>query len=109
MADFSAVTAGRPGPAAGRSGRIFAVLLPSVAYFMVVLDALVVATALPSVHRDLGGGIGTLQWTVSAYTMAFGAGIITAAALGDRLGRRRVYVVGLGLFTVASAACALAP
>ena len=50
-----------------------------------------------------------MQWTVSAYTMAFGAGIITAAALGDRLGRRRVYVIGLALFTAASAACALAP
>jgi MFS family permease len=57
------------------------------------------------IHRQLGGGIATLQWTVSAYTMAFGAGIITAAALGDRLG----YVIGLAVFTAASAACALAP
>ncbi len=89
--------------------RALTVLLTSVAYFMVTLDALVVVTALPSIHRGLGGGIGTLQWTVSAYTMAFGAGIITAAALGDRLGRRRVYVCGLVLFTLASAACALAP
>ena len=80
-----------------RSGPVLTVLLTSVAYFMVTLDALVVVTALPSIHRDLGGGIGTLQWTVSAYTMAFGAGILTAAALGDRLGRRRVYVVGLAL------------
>jgi EmrB/QacA subfamily drug resistance transporter len=76
---------------------------------MVTLDALVVVTALPSIHRSFGGGIATLQWTVSAYTIAFGAGILTASALGDRLGRRRVYVVGLALFTVASAACALAP
>ena len=81
-------------------------LLTSVAYSMVTLDALVVVTALPSIHRQLGGGVATLQWTVSAYTMAFGAGIITAAALGDRLGRRRVYVIGLALFTAASAACA---
>jgi EmrB/QacA subfamily drug resistance transporter len=85
------------------------VLLTAVAYFMVTLDALVVVTALPSIHRSFGGGIGTLQWTVSAYTIAFGAGILTAAALGDRLGRRKVYVVGLALFTMASAACALAP
>jgi EmrB/QacA subfamily drug resistance transporter len=92
-----------------RSGQVLTVLLTSVAYFMVTLDALVVVTALPSIHRALGGGIGTLQWTVSAYSIAFGAGILTAAALGDRLGRRRVYLVGLGLFTVASAACALAP
>ncbi len=88
---------------------VLAVLLTSVAYLMVTLDALVVVTALPSIHRDLGGGVGTLQWTVSAYTIAFGAGILTAAALGDRLGRRRVYVTGLVLFTVSSAACALAP
>ena len=66
-------------------------------------------TALPSIHKSFGGGIATLQWTVSAYTIAFGAGILTAAALGDRLGRRRVYIVGLALFTAASAACALAP
>src|SRR5215469_11599381 len=85
------------------------VLLTVVAYFMVTLDALVVVTALPSIHRSLGGGISTLQWTVSAYTIAFGAGILTASAIGDRLGRRRVYVAGLALFTAASAACALAP
>jgi MFS family permease len=90
-------------------GRALTVLLTSVAYFMVTLDALVVVTALPSIHRELGGGVATLQWTVSAYAMAFGAGIITAAALGDRLGRRRIYVLGLALFTIASAACAVAP
>jgi EmrB/QacA subfamily drug resistance transporter len=101
-----ALAAGQRRPA---SGQVVTVLLTSVAYFMVILDALVVVTALPSIHRSLGGGIGTLQWTVSAYTIAFGAGILTAAALGDRVGRRRVYVVGLALFTAASAACALAP
>jgi len=95
---------GGPGPS-----RVLTVLLTSAAYFMVTLDALVVVTALPSIHRDLGGGTGTLQWTVSAYSIAFGAGILTAAALGDRLGRRRVYLAGLTLFTAASAACALAP
>jgi EmrB/QacA subfamily drug resistance transporter len=98
----------RPDTDRGPSG-ITTVLLTSVAYFMITLDALVVVTALPAIHRGLGGGIGTLQWTVSAYTVAFGAGILTAAALGDRLGRRRVYVAGLVLFTTASAACALAP
>jgi EmrB/QacA subfamily drug resistance transporter len=100
-----ALAAGQRRPASGQ----VTVLLTAVAYFMVVLDALVVVTALPSIHRSLGGGIGTLQWTVSAYTIAFGAGILTAAALGDRVGRRRVYVAGLALFTAASAACALAP
>ena len=85
------------------------ILLTAIAYFMVMLDALVVVTALPSIHRDLGGNVSTLQWTVSAYTIAFGGGILTAAALGDRFGRRRVYLIGLVLFTGASAACALAP
>ena len=103
---------GQPGtgqqPGRSTSGGALTLLLTSAASFMVILDALVVVTALPSIHRDLGGGISTLQWTVSAYTIAFGAGILTAAALGDRLGRR-VYVAGFALFTAASAACALAP
>src|SRR6202035_2049615 len=91
------------------SGRVLTVLLTSAAYFMVALDTLVVVTALPSIHRSLGGNVGTLQWTVNAYVLAFGAGIITAAALGDLIGRRRMYLLGLSVFTVASAACALAP
>jgi EmrB/QacA subfamily drug resistance transporter len=93
----------------GASGRLLTVLLTSVAYFMVALDTLVVVTALPSIHRDLGGNVGILQWTVNAYVLAFGATIITAAALGDRIGRRRMYLIGLATFTAASAACALAP
>jgi EmrB/QacA subfamily drug resistance transporter len=84
-------------------------LLTGVAFFMVVLDGLVVITALPSIHREMGGNVATLQWTVNAYNMTFAAGIITAAALGDRFGRRRVYLIGLVIFTAASAACALAP
>jgi EmrB/QacA subfamily drug resistance transporter len=83
--------------------------LTSAAYFMVVLDALVVITALPRMQLDLHVGLPALQWTVNAYGIAFAAGIITAAALGDRLGRRRVFVTGVALFTLASAACALAP
>jgi EmrB/QacA subfamily drug resistance transporter len=85
------------------------VLLTGAAFFMVALDALVVVTALPSIHRSLGGNVATLQWTVNSYNLAFGAGIITAAAVGDRIGRRRTYLIGLALFTAASAACALAP
>ncbi|HEX3617778.1 MAG TPA: DHA2 family efflux MFS transporter permease subunit [Solirubrobacteraceae bacterium] len=91
------------------SRQALTVLLTSVANFMVTLDALVVVTALPSIHRSLGGGIATLQWTLTAYTMSFGAGIVTAAELGDRFGRRRVYLTGLTTFTAASAMCALAP
>jgi EmrB/QacA subfamily drug resistance transporter len=100
-------TTASPGAASSRQAATIA--LTSVAFFMVVLDALVVVTALPSIHRSLGGSLGTLQWTVNAYSMAFGAGIITAAAIGDRLGRRRVYTAGLAVFTAAAAACALAP
>ena len=83
--------------------------LTSTAYFMVVLDALVVITALPQMQRDLHAGLVSLQWTVNAYGIAFAAGIISAAALGDRFGRKRVFNLGLALFTLSSAACALAP
>ncbi len=83
--------------------------LTSTAYFMVVLDSSVLITALPRMQRDLHVGLSSLQWTFNAYGIAFAAGIITAAALGDRFGRRRVFNSGLALFTIASAACALAP
>jgi EmrB/QacA subfamily drug resistance transporter len=83
--------------------------LTSTAYFMVALDAVVVITALPRMQRDLHVSLASLQWTLNAYGIAFAAGIITAAALGDRIGRRKVFTVGVALFTVASVACALAP
>src|SRR5712692_5181261 len=88
---------------------IWTLILTAVAFFMVVLDALVVVTALPAIQRDLAATMSLLEWTVNAFTLAFAAGIITAAALGDRLGRRRIFITGLGLFTLASAACALPP
>src|ERR671930_438048 len=96
-------------PLPSRSGAAWTLALTSVAFFMVALDALVVVTALPAIHHDLGGSLSTLEWSVNAYLLVFAAGIVTAAALGDRLGRRLVYVAGLVLFTAASAACALAP
>jgi EmrB/QacA subfamily drug resistance transporter len=83
--------------------------LTSTAYFMVIIDAVVVITALPRMQRDLKVSISSLQWTLNAYGIAFAAGIITAAALGDRFGRRRIFNLGLALFTIASAASALAP
>jgi EmrB/QacA subfamily drug resistance transporter len=82
--------------------------LTSLASFLVVLDMLVVATALTAIHRDLGASIEELGWTVNAYTLSFAVLLMTAAALGDRLGRRRVFAVGLGVFAVSSAGCALA-
>jgi len=81
----------------------------SVAIFMVSLDNLVVTNALTSIREDLGASIEALEWTVNAYTLAFAVFLLTGAALGDRLGRRRVFLAGLGIFTVASAAAALAP
>ena len=92
-----------------RSSRGWTLALTSIAFIMVTLDALVVVTALPAIHREFGGDLAQLEWTINAFTLTFAAGIITAAALGDRFGRRRIFVLGLGLFTAASAACALAP
>ena len=94
---------------ARRSRPIWTLALTAIAFFMVALDALVVVTALPAIQRDLHASLSMLEWTVNAFTLAFAAGIITAAALGDRFGRRRIFVSGLILFTAASAACALAP
>jgi EmrB/QacA subfamily drug resistance transporter len=94
-------------PTKSRLGWVVA--LTSTAYFMVVLDSVVVITALPRMQGDLHVSLSSLQWTLNAYGIAFAAGIITAAALGDRFGRRTVFSIGLGLFTVASVTCALAP
>src|SRR3954466_14599573 len=88
---------------------IVTLAIASVAIFMVTLDNLVVTTALPSIRRDLGASLEDLEWTVNAYTLAFAVFLLTGAALGDRFGRRRVFVAGLTLFTAASAAAALAP
>jgi EmrB/QacA subfamily drug resistance transporter len=81
----------------------------SVGLFMVVLDNLVVSIALPSIHRDLGASIQTLEWTVNAYVLSYAVLLLTGAALGDRFGRKLMFVGGLALFTVSSAAAALAP
>jgi EmrB/QacA subfamily drug resistance transporter len=83
--------------------------ITSVALFMVVLDNLVVSTALPVIRTDLGATIEELEWTVNAYTLTFAVFLLTGAALGDRFGRRRMFIAGLSLFTLASAAAALAP
>ena len=98
-----------PGAAAGTSRLGWVLALTSTAYFMVLLDSSVVLTALPRMQRDLHAGVAAVQWTVNAYGIAFAAGLITAAALGDRFGRRRIFNTGLSLFTLASAGCALAP
>src|SRR6266496_905447 len=76
---------------------------------MTTLDNLVVTTALPVIRVNLHAGLSGLEWTVNAYTLTFAVLLITGAALGDRFGRRRLFVLGLGIFTAASAAAALAP
>src|ERR1700742_1061812 len=90
-------------------GRIWTLDLVSVGLFMVVLDNLVVNVALPSIHNDFGASVQALEWTVNAYVLAYGALLLTGAALGDRFGRRRMFVIGIALFTAASAGAALAP
>ena len=78
----------------------------SIALFMTALDNLVVGVALPSIRADLNGSIETLEWTVNAYTLSFAVFLLTGAALGDRFGRKRMFIIGLGMFTLASAASA---
>src|SRR5215467_6790170 len=84
-------------------------VITSAALFMGSLDNLVVTTALPSIRDHLHASLGDLQWTVNAYTLTFAVLLLTGATLGDRFGRRRVFVIGLGVFTAGSAAAALAP
>ncbi len=84
-------------------------VLTSLASLMVALDALVVSTALGTIHRQLGASIDALEWTVNAYGLCFAVLLIPAAVLGDRWGRCRLFAVGLGAFALGSAACALAP
>ena len=84
-------------------------MLASLGLFMVALDTFVVTTALPVLRVDLGASLSDLEWTVNAYNLAFACLLLTGAALGDRFGRRRMFTLGLVLFTAASAAAALSP
>lgn len=92
----------------GGSRRAWTLGIVSVALFMAVLDNLVVSVALPTIHRDLGASIESLEWTVNAYVLAYAVLLLTGAALGDRFGRRRMFLVGLAVFTGASALAGLA-
>src|SRR3954454_8739346 len=94
---------------AHKQSMIWTFAITSVALFMVTLDNLVVSTALPVIRVDLNASLSQLEWTVNAYTLTFAVLLLTGAALGDRLGRRRMFSVGLAIFTLASAAAALAP
>ena len=92
-----------------RARTLWTFAITSIALFMVSLDNLVVTTAIPVIRTDLGASLESLEWTVNAYTLTFAVLLLTGAALGDRFGRRRMFAIGLGVFTLASVAAALAP
>jgi EmrB/QacA subfamily drug resistance transporter len=92
-----------------RTRTIWTFAITAAAVFMATLDNLVVTTAIPVIRKDLHASVESLEWTVNAYTLTFAVLLLTGAALGDRFGRRRMLAVGLGIFTAASAAAALAP
>lgn len=90
----------------GRLAKVFLLLGLSLGYFMVLLDTTVVSVALPAIRADLGGGLSGLQWVVNAYTVVFAGLLLSMGSIADKLGAKRVYVVGIALFLVASAASA---
>src|SRR5947207_315358 len=96
-------------PRAARLATSLTLAAMSLGYGVVQLDVTIVNTALDAMGKTLGGGVAELQWVVSAYTIAFAAFILTAGALGDRIGAKRVFMAGFAIFTAASAGCALAP
>jgi MFS family permease len=91
-----------------RSNALWTFIITSLALFMVALDNLVVTTALPVIKADLGASLADLQWIVNAYTLTFAVLLLTGAALGDRFGRKRVFLIGMAIFTGGSALAALA-
>jgi EmrB/QacA subfamily drug resistance transporter len=92
-----------------RSSAFWTFAITTIALFMVSLDNLVVTMALPVIRRDLGASLSDLEWTVNAYTLTFAALLLMGAALGDRFGRKRLFIIGLAIFTAGSACAALSP
>jgi EmrB/QacA subfamily drug resistance transporter len=92
-----------------RTRTIWTFVITSTALFMVTLDNLVVTSAIPVIRKDLHASLSSLEWTVNAYTLTFAVLLLTGAALGDRFGRRRIFALGIGIFTLGSIAAALAP
>jgi EmrB/QacA subfamily drug resistance transporter len=88
---------------------VWTLVVAATALFMAVLDSLVVTFALPEIQLDLNASLAQLEWTVNSFTLAFAALLFTGATLGDRFGRKRMFVIGVAIFSVASAICALAP
>jgi MFS transporter, DHA2 family, methylenomycin A resistance protein len=98
-----------PAPNQSRLAKWLTLAGMSLGYGVVQLDVTIVNVAIASIGQSIGGGVAALQWVVSAYTIAFAALILTAGALGDRVGAKRVFMAGFAIFTTASLACALAP
>lgn len=98
-----------PAVASARRGGGWAVLITGLALFMASLDNLVVTTALPVIRVRLHAGLSGLEWTVNAYTLTFAVLLLSAAAFGERFGRRRMFTIGIAVFTLASGAAAIAP
>src|SRR6266480_871219 len=111
LQQFSTRSTSRPEPKPARSDLATSLTLAamSLGYGVVQLDVTIVNTALNSIGTSLGGGVSELQWVVSSYTIAFAAFILTAGALGDRIGAKRIFMAGFAIFTAASVGCALAP
>ena len=95
-----------PGP--GSTG-VIVLLAALLGFFMLSLDSTAVNVALPGIERDLGGSTAGLQWVIDAYTLMFAALLISAGAVSDRAGAKRLYATGLAAFLASSAACGLAP
>ena len=94
-------------PVRGRAAAALAAVC--LGFFVIQLDVTIVNVALPAIQRDIGGSVAGLQWVLDAYTLALAAVMLTAGSAADRLGARRVFLLGLIAFTVGSAACAAAP
>jgi EmrB/QacA subfamily drug resistance transporter len=91
----------------GRSEKNWVLGVTALASFMMALDSLVITTAFATIRADFGSSVETLQWAVNAFNLSFAVLLLTGAALGDRFGRRRMFAIGIALFVLASAACAL--
>jgi MFS transporter, DHA2 family, methylenomycin A resistance protein len=98
-----------PGQAGGLPGSRYALGAALFGFFVITLDALIVSVALPSIGKDLGGGIAGLQWVVDGYTLILAALLLSAGSISDRIGAKRAFGLGLAVFLAASAACGLAP
>src|SRR6478672_5224667 len=94
-----------PAPASTRDGRWLSLFILCAGFLMIVVDSTIVNVALPAIQRDLGFSQSSLAWVVNAYLIAFGGVLLLAGRLGDLVGRRRIFLIGLTIFTLASFAC----